>query len=80
MTLATYYVPKMCSTDVEGSRRYNLQTKGNNREEKTSTKKLKTKAYKNNRRTRKKKETTKQTEETKKKFQNPLPTLQRQEI
>ena len=28
----------------------------------------------------KKKETTKQTEETKKKFRNPLPTLQRQEI
>ena len=47
---------------------------------KTSTKKLKTKTYKNNRRTRKKKETTKQTEETKQKFQNPLPTLQRQEI
>ena len=41
---------------------------------------LKQKHTKINRRTRKKTETSKQTEEIKKKFQNPLPSVQRQDI
>ena len=41
---------------------------------------LKTTTYKNNSRTRKKTERNKQTEETKKKFHNPLPFMQREDI